>query len=67
MKLASDYSLLNFNELLDLDCVSYLTIVRDAFIYKMKQSEEGREYLENCWLLRQTAPDRKTLREKFNK
>lgn len=67
MKLASDYSKLNFDELFDLDCISYRIIVRDAFVYKLKQSEEGREYLEECWLLKQTTPDRHKLRQKFNK
>ena len=65
MKLAADYTRLNFRELLELDCVSYLTVVRDAFVYKLKQTEEGREILENDWLLKQTAPDRKKLRETF--
>lgn len=65
MRLVSEYSGLNFNEILDLDCVSYVILVRDAFVYKMKQSPEGREYLEEAWYLKQTTPDRKKLREKF--
>jgi hypothetical protein len=65
LKLAADYSKLNFDELLNLDCISYKILVRDAFIYKLKQSEEGREYLEECWLLKQTSPDRNKLRNKF--
>jgi hypothetical protein len=65
LKLAADYSKLNFDELLKLDCISYKILVRDAFIYKLKQSEEGREYLEECWLLKQTSPDRNKLRNKF--
>lgn len=67
LKLASDYSKLNFKDLLNIDCISYRLLVRDAFIYKMKQSQEGREYLEECWLLKQTTPDRHKLRQKFNK
>ena len=31
----------------------------------MKQSDKGKEYLEDCWLINQTEPDRKALREKF--
>lgn len=65
LKLAADYSKLNFDELLNLDCISYKILVRDAFIYKLKQTEEGREYLEECWLLKQTSPDRNKLRNKF--
>jgi hypothetical protein len=31
------------------------------------QSSEGKEYLENCWRLEQTEPDRQGLRKKFNR
>lgn len=65
IKLVSDYSRLNFDECLELDCYTYKALIKDAFIYKMKQSEDGRNYLEDCWLLQQTQPDRKKLREKF--
>lgn len=52
---------------MEIDCISYAVLVRDAFIFKMKQTEEGREYLQECWLLKQTRPDRRKLRDKFNK
>lgn len=48
-----------------MDCISYRILVRDAFIFKMRQTEEGREYLETAYTLKQTEPDRKQLREKF--
>lgn len=67
MKLAADYSGFNFGELLEMDCVSFKTLFRDAFIYKMKQTKEGRDYLEDCWTLTQTSPDREKLREKFTR
>ena len=31
----------------------------------MSKTKEGREYLEDCWILSQTMPDRKSLRKKF--
>lgn len=31
------------------------------------QTKEGREYLDNCWRMEQTKPDRKKLREKMRK
>lgn len=65
LKMVADYSRLSFSECLELDCYTYKALVRDAFIYKMKQSENGREYLQDCWLLQQTQPDRRKLREKF--
>lgn len=67
LKLLCDYSGMGFSELLELDCVSYKILFRDAYIFKLKQSQEGKEYLENCWILTQTAPDRKELRKKFIK
>jgi len=38
-------------------------LVRDAFIDVMSKSEEGRDYLEQCWVLKQTEPDVARLRE----
>lgn len=47
--------------------MDYLLYRRDAFIYKMSQTEKGEEYLNNAWRLEQTAPDRDSLRSKFRK
>ena len=66
-KVVSDYSRLNFNEIMDLPLSRYLPLRRDGFIYRLSQTESGREYLENCWILEQTKPDRKRLRERFGK
>lgn len=56
---------MNFNELMEIDCITFKMLLRDAFIHKMSQTEEGREYLENCWLITQTEPDRKKLKQEF--
>ena len=66
LKLISDYTRLNFTEVLNLDCCLFKLYFRDAYIYKLKQTEEGREYLENCWILQQTQPDKEKLRQKYN-
>ena len=50
-----------------LDYIDYLFYKRDAFIYRMNQTEKGREYLDNAYRLEQTKPDRKKLREKYGK
>ena len=42
-------------------------LLRDSYIYKLKQSEEGMKYLDKCWILEQTKPDRQALREHFGK
>lgn len=67
LKLVSDYCGLNFAQVLNLDCCTYKILTRDAFIHKMRSTEQGQEYLEQCWILTQTAPDKSTLREQFGK
>lgn len=62
-----DYTGLNLWEVQELDLDIYLFLVREAFIYNMSQTEKGREYLENCWRMTQTKPERQRLREKFGK
>ena len=51
----------------NLDVFEYFSLLRDAVIYKYMQTEAGQEYLDKCWMLEQTKPDRKRLREKFGK
>lgn len=63
----SQYTGLNMLEVEELDYIDYLIYRRDAFIHRMNQTEKGREYLDNAWRLEQTAPDRKSLRNKFGK
>lgn len=62
-----EYTGLNFEEIDQLNLVDYLLYRRDAFIFKMNQTEKGREYLDNAWRLTQTEPDKKSLREAFGK
>ena len=57
LKLLHDYTGLNFEHLLNLDCYTYRKLLINAFIDKMKQSNEGREYLEKAWYLQQTDMD----------
>lgn len=61
--MVSDYTNMSFSDVLNLDCYTYKLLLRDAFVEHMSQTEEGREYLEQAWLLTQTKPDRKTLRK----
>lgn len=65
--LVSQYTGLNMLEVEKLDYLDYLMYRRDAFIYKMSQTEKGQEYLDNAWRLEQTTPDRDGLRNKFGK
>ena len=63
LKMVSDYTRLNFNEVVELDCITFKMLLRDAFIDMMSKSEEGRDYLEQCWILKQTEPDTVRLKE----
>ena len=65
--MVAEYTGLNIFEVEELDYLDFLTFRRDAFIARMSQTEKGEEYLKNAWLLEQTKPDRKRLREKFGK
>jgi hypothetical protein len=62
-----DYARLSFFEIEELPIDVYLGLQRDAFIYNLNQTERGREYLENCWIMEQTKPDKAKLRKYFKK
>lgn len=62
-----DYTGLNLFQIQELDLDIYLFYMREAFIFNMNQTKEGRKYLENCWRMEQTKPERKKLREKYGK
>lgn len=51
----------------DLSVFDFWLFLRDAVIYLNSQTEDGREYLEKCWIITQTKPERKKLRDKFGK
>lgn len=63
----ADYTGLDFRQVEALDYLTYLTWRRDAFIYKMSQTEKGCAYLDNAWRMEQTKPDREALRKKLRK
>jgi hypothetical protein len=45
----------------------FRVLLRDAVIHNCKKSEAGREYLDKCWVMEQTKPERAKLREKTGK
>lgn len=61
----SEYLKISLFEVDELDLVQYLFFQKESFIYKMLQTEDGIEYLENAWRLEQTEPDRETLRREY--
>ncbi len=66
-KLVMDYCHLNIAQVQELPIDTYLFLMREAMIYENSRTEEGREYLHNCWRIEQTKPDRKAIRENFRK
>lgn len=56
-KLVSDYSNISLYEIDDILITEYWLILRDAFIYRLSQTEKGREYLKNAYRLTQTEAD----------
>ena len=58
---------MNIHEVGEMDFDEYLFYVREAYIYNLNQTEDGRKYLENAWRMTQTKPDRAALRGKFGK
>jgi hypothetical protein len=66
-RLVHDHTGLNFHEIGDLPLDAYLNLRRDAYLFMLGQTEEGRKYLEQCWIMDQTSPDRGALREKHGR
>lgn len=64
-KIIRDYTGFSFAEIENLNFIEYYLYLRDGHIYKLNQTEEGRDYLERCWVSQQTQPDRTALRQLF--
>lgn len=66
-KLVIDYLNITIFDVQEMPIDLYLYFMREANMHKLMQTKEGREYLDNCWRMEQTKPDRKKLREKMRK
>lgn len=64
-KLVIDYLNISIYDVQEMPIDLYLYFMREAYIYGNMQTKEGREYLENCWRIEQTKPDRKKIRERI--
>ena len=65
--IAAEYLGIPMTETGELCYYDYLVILRDAMIKNLKQTEEGRQYLEKSWYLSQDKPERGKLKETFGK
>lgn len=66
-KMVADYARISILEVEELDYIDYLILRRDAFIYRLRQTEKGQEYLDDAYRLEQTKADKGALRERFGK
>ncbi len=57
---------ITFSESMDMDFLLFAELLRDAEVMRLKETQEGQDYLEKCWTLKQTAPDRAALRKQFD-
>lgn len=67
MKIVSDYTNLDFNQIYDLNIFVYWGWLHDTVVWNCEKSLKGRDYLDKCWTNSQTEPDRIALREIFGK
>jgi len=63
----ADYANISILEAEQLPLDLFLLYLRDGFIHYNRQFEAGRAYLEECWYLEQTEPDRNRLRDQYGK
>lgn len=63
----AEYANMPITDVYNLEIVTFLQLRRDAFIARLQRTEKGQEYLKKAWMLEQTKPDRKALREAFGK
>ena len=52
----AQYANMSLPDVCDLLLDDYMLLLRDAFIARKLQSEDGREYLDNAWRLEQPEP-----------
>ena len=54
---------MNFKEVYNLEYSLFLLYAKESWIYGLKQTEKGREFLETLWGLEQTEVDMKAVNE----
>lgn len=64
-KNVAEYCKISIKDVEELDLIEFLCYRRDARIYQLSQTEDGQKYLDNAWRIKQTAPDRESLRKKY--
>lgn len=60
-----EYSKMNYMEVLELPCDLFLLMRKKFIIDRLNETEDGRQYLEDCERYSKTNMDRKKLKEIF--
>lgn len=42
---------------MEMDTLTFNRLLRDALVLRLRETEEGRDYLKDCWRYKQTEPD----------
>lgn len=63
----ADYTGVSIFETQKMPLDVYLFFMREAYIHELSQTKEGQKYLEDCWRIIQTKPDRQALRDKIGR
>lgn len=50
---------------MDLDTLTWNRLLRDALVMKLRETDEGKAYLKDCWRFTQEEPDYSAIR-RFN-
>lgn len=58
LKIVSDYTGLNFNEVYQLEIFDFWQYLHDAVVWNCSRTAEGKDYLERAYLLKKKEPDR---------
>ena len=66
IKQVMDYGRLTYYEALDLPCDVFKLMLKNAIVDRLKETEEGREYLEKCERMKITTPDIMGLKQREN-
>lgn len=64
-KAVADYANMKITDVLNLKYIDYLILRKDAYVYKLSQTEKGKDYLEQCYCFASEEPDRESLRKQF--
>lgn len=56
-KLVADYANMSIYEIDEINILEYWLLLRDAFIYNLAQTKEGKQYLNDAYRLTQTDAD----------